>query len=525
MLKLKERGMLQDIFPDNSSQEIIDLLNSGQQCVYAGFDPTAQSLHIGNLLVLVNLLHWQRAGQRVVALVGGATGLIGDPSGRTNERIALAPSSVNENSASIVENIRRIFNNHEQYFWKKGDKLHEIRIVNNYEWYSKLNAVDLVGQIGRHFRMGTMLSRQSVQSRLTSEGGMSFTEFCYQIFQAYDWLQLLQTHDCRFQVGGNDQMGNIMSGHDLISRLTKIKVYGLTLPLITSESGDKFGKSSGSAVWLDSRKTSPFQLYQFFIRVKDSDVGKLLKLFSFEPPGTIDEFVQKHQTKPELRIAQKKLAEQVTLLVHGEEGLHSALQSSATLYEGSLESLGKLNTSELSHLFEGATVCELLLEPGTTLLDLALRAKCFATEGDARRIISAGGFYINQQRATNIDEVLSTTTHILPNNVSLVRVGGEVKEGFGNQINLCRDRGLNLGPPAQKSDTLPLDHQIVEYSSELDSVKRKVTHQSLDYRNKLGFDNFLVLMLDIQGGFAAEQQFVVASFDILIHLHLMLTTN
>nr|CAD7430564.1 unnamed protein product [Timema monikensis] len=378
MLKLKERGMLQDIFPDNSSQEIIDLLNSGQQCVYAGFDPTAQSLHIGNLLVLVNLLHWQRAGQRVVALVGGATGLIGDPSGRTNERIALDPSF--------------------------------------------LNAVDLVGQIGRHFRMGTMLSRHSVQSRLASEGGMSFTEFCYQIFQAYDWLQLLQKYDCRFQVGGNDQMGNIMSGHDLISRLTKTKVYGLTLPLITSESGDKFGKSSGSAIWLDSRKTSPFQLYQFFIRVKDSDVGKLLKLFSFEPPGTIDEFVQKHQTKPELRIAQKKLAEQVTLLVHGEEGLRSALQSSATLYEGSLEALGKLNTSELSHMFEGATVCELLLEPGTTLLDLALRAKCFATEGDARRIISAGGFYINQQRAMNIDEVLSATTHILPNNVSLVRV-------------------------------------------------------------------------------------------------------
>ncbi|CAG2060658.1 unnamed protein product, partial [Timema podura] len=414
----------------------------------------AYPLHSTNLILDENEnVLWKRVGY---LRVGGATGLIGDPSGRTNERIALAPSSVNENSASIVENIRRIFNNHEQYFWKKGDKLHEIRIVNNYEWYSKLNAVDLVGQIGRHFRMGTMLSRQSVQSRLTSEGGMSFTEFCYQIFQAYDWLQLLQTHDCRFQVGGNDQMGNIMSGHDLISRLTKIKVYGLTLPLITSESGDKFGKSSGSAVWLDSRKTSPFQLYQFFIRVKDSDVGKLLKLFSFEPPGTIDEFVQKHQTKPELRIAQKKLAEHVTLLVHGEldsrkieelelkawrtdsmalkrgeergclmERKVSILPCNPVLpiYEGSLEALGKLNTSELSHLFEGATVCELLLEPGTTLLDLALRAKCFATAGDARRIISAGGFYINQQRATNIDEVLSTSTHILPNNVSLVRVG------------------------------------------------------------------------------------------------------
>lgn len=194
---------------------------------------------------------------------------------------------------------------------------HLYRFVNNADWYKDLNLIEFIANMGRHFRMGSMLSRTSVQTRLNSEAGMSFTEFTYQIFQAYDWLHLLQKHNCRFQLGGSDQTGNLMTGHELISRVENKPVYGLTLPIITNEEGDKFGKSAGNAVWLDSEKTSAFAFYQFFIRTPDSEVGKLLKLFTFLPMNEIEDIVQKHKRVPELREAQQKLAEEVTLLIHG----------------------------------------------------------------------------------------------------------------------------------------------------------------------------------------------------------------
>ncbi|PSN31760.1 Tyrosine--tRNA ligase [Blattella germanica] len=378
VLKLHERGMFEDIFPDNSNQVVTDLLNSKPQCVYAGFDPTADSLHIGNLLVLINLLHWQRAGHSVVALIGGATGRIGDPSGRTSDRPQLKSSTVTENVNSLKKNIKQIFDNHNQYIWRKGDDcLVEPIIVDNLQWYSEQNVIEFISQIGRHFRMGTMLSRQSVQSRLSSETGMSFTEFCYQVFQAYDWLHLFHKYNCRFQIGGSDQMGNIVSGHDLISRVTDEQVYGLTLPLVTTETGNKFGKSEGNAIWLNAEKSPPFDLYQFFVRCRDSEVENYLKLFTFESLSNIQKIMRKHE----------------------------------------------LGAQEIISVFSGAKICELLLQPGTTTLDVALRAGCFTNERDAVRIISAGGFYINHQRITKTDEVITHAAHILPNNISLIRVG------------------------------------------------------------------------------------------------------
>ncbi|XP_069697472.1 tyrosine--tRNA ligase, mitochondrial isoform X2 [Periplaneta americana] len=407
-------------------QEVIDLLNASPQCVYAGFDPTSDSLHVGNLLVLMNLLHWQRGGHKVIALVGGATGRIGDPSGRTTERPELQPTFIHDNVHMIKKNIQCIFNNHEQYIWKKNISSRTLippMIVDNLEWYTQQNVVDFVSHVGRHFRLGTMLSRHSVQSRLSSEVGMSFTEFCYQLFQAYDWLHLLQKYNCKFQVGGSDQMGNIVSGHDLISRVADVKVYGLTLPLVTTETGHKFGKSEDNAVWLDANKSSPFELYQFFVRCRDSEVEKLLKLFTFQSSGKIEDIMFKHQRNPEHRIAQKILAEQVTLLVHGEQGLEMALKSTSALYDHNIESLVQLKAQDISSIFQGAKTCELLLEPGTTTLEVALKAGCFTNERDAVRIISAGGFYINHQRVTKTDEVLTDAVHILPNNVTLIRVG------------------------------------------------------------------------------------------------------
>ena len=294
------------------------LFKKSPQCVYAGFDPTAESLHIGNLLILMNLLHWQRSGHQVIALIGGATGLIGDPSHRKLERAEMEEFLVVENLNAIKRNVETIFQNHEKYFWKDPIyKLKPVKIVNNIDWYADVNAIEFIRRVGKHFRLGTMLGRTSVQSRLKSDTGMSFTEFTYQVFQAYDWLHLFKTYDCRFQIGGSDQMGNIVAGHDLISRVAKESVFGFTLPLITAEGGKKFGKSVGNAVWLSSKKSTSFQLYQFFIRTTDTDVEKFLNLFTFLSIPEINEIMKAHKEDPGKRKAQKILAEEVTLLVHG----------------------------------------------------------------------------------------------------------------------------------------------------------------------------------------------------------------
>lgn len=271
--------------------------------------------------------------------------------------------------------------------------------------------------------MGQMLSKKSVLSRMNSEQGMSFTEFTYQIFQAYDWLHLLENYNCHYQIGGSDQMGNIMAGHELISRTARREVYGLTMPLITNEEGNKFGKTAGSAIWLNKNKTSEFAFYQFFVRRSDSEVENLLNLFSFLPFNEITNMIEKHKRSPEVRFAQKVLARDLTLLIHGEEGLKKALMISDALYGGDIEALGELTPEEIPQLFEGASYQELFLEPGTTMVQTGLRIKCFETEADAHRIISAGGFSINQKKAQNPAEMLSYDIHVLKNGISLFRVG------------------------------------------------------------------------------------------------------
>uniref|UniRef100_A0A182QLZ4 Tyrosine--tRNA ligase n=1 Tax=Anopheles farauti TaxID=69004 RepID=A0A182QLZ4_9DIPT len=423
LLKLKERGFIQDVFPAETIDKAGSMLGSTSQSIYAGFDPTADSLHVGNLLVLVGLLHAQRAGHQPIALVGGATGLIGDPSGRKTERQQLETTTVQRNVDSIKQQIETIFSNHQRLFWNKSGKLKPVLVVNNADWYRQYSFVDFMANVGRHFRMGAMLSRTSVQSRLTSESGMSFTEFSYQLFQAYDWLHLLRQHNCRFQLGGSDQMGNIMSGQELISRTEAKDVFGLTLPLITNEEGDKFGKSAGNAVWLSAERTSPYAMYQFFVRTPDSEVEKLLRLLTFLSVQTIEQTMARHRRTPELWEAQKLLAAELTKLVHGEEGLQQAMAISQALYSGDLSALQQLEVKDVAQSFGGAPLCEMLPEPGMTVLDVALRARCFPTQTDAERIIRAGGFSINLKKAKNPAEVLSPSVHILSNKVSLLRVG------------------------------------------------------------------------------------------------------
>ncbi|XP_059617567.1 tyrosine--tRNA ligase, mitochondrial [Phlebotomus argentipes] len=424
VLKLMDREIIQDIFPDTASDDMRNKFTKETQTLYAGFDPTAESLHVGNLLVIMGLLHCQRKGHQAIALLGGATGMIGDPSGRSTERSLLDVATVEKNLSSIGKQIESVFENHAKYFWN-GDqeRLLSPKILNNADWYRSVNLVDFISTIGRHFRMGSMLSRSSVQARLNSDAGMSFTEFTYQMFQAYDWLHLLKEHNCRFQLGGGDQMGNLKSGHDLIGRMDKRHVYGIMLPIVTNEEGDKYGKSGGNAIWLDPQKTSPFAFYQFFLRTRDADVERLLKLFTFVPLRKIKELMDRHRNVPEVREAQKKLAQEVTLLIHGEEGVKTAENVSEALYGGNINTLGELSYSDVKTTFQGATVTELIMEPGLSVLDVAMKAECFSSKEDAMRIITAGGFRINNQRTTNIAEVLSPGIHILKNGITLLRVG------------------------------------------------------------------------------------------------------
>ncbi|XP_025082654.1 tyrosine--tRNA ligase, mitochondrial-like [Pomacea canaliculata] len=425
VLNLYDRGVFQRLYPDGSAPDLAHHL-AKSQTVYCGFDPTSDSLHIGNLLALIALLHLQCAGHSAIALIGGATALIGDPSGKTKEREAMPLEEVEKNAQKLKENVHRVFYNYSSQIHShlcKNSSLIPVRVLNNMEWYKDWNIVEFLSKVGRNFRMGSMLSKQSVQSRLNSSEGMSFTEFTYQIFQAFDWLYLLQKHDCSIQIGGNDQLGNITAGLELIQRYTKQHVFGLTVPLITSTSGDKLGKTAGNAIWLDSNKTSPFELYQYFLNVADSDVERYLKLFTFLPLEEISALMSKHMEAPEKYSAQKKLAEQVTLLVHGGDGLKTAIRCTEALYGGSAEAVANMEAADLQQLFRQAPVHCMFLDPGMTVLDVCMKAGCFGRIVDAERIIKAGGVYFNYQRVTQPDFVLIPGEHILPNNVTLIRIG------------------------------------------------------------------------------------------------------
>lgn len=270
-----------------------------------------------------------------------------------------------------------------------------------------------------------MMSRTSVQQRLNSAEGLSFAEFSYQVFQAYDWLHLYDQHQCRFQIGGADQLGNIDSGHDLIRRTRSDVGYGILAPLVTAETGDKYGKTAGNAVWLDPRKTSPYEFYQFFLRLSDVEAVKFLKLFVFAEQPELDQLIETQMRTPEKRTAQKRLAEDLTLLVHGERGLSLARRASAVLFGGATagEALQRLGEEELHLIFGDASFVQLAPEAGTTILDMAMKARLFPTTDDAKRIIAAGGLYINQSRVSTPSHVVVPGVHVLPNNYTLARVG------------------------------------------------------------------------------------------------------
>ncbi|XP_044137017.1 tyrosine--tRNA ligase, mitochondrial [Bufo gargarizans] len=417
------RGLFKDVFPAETARlQLSELLSSGPQTVYCGFDPTADSLHVGNLLAVLGLLHFHRAGHHVIAVVGGATAQIGDPSGRNQEREPLSPERVEENVLGIRDSLHRIFANHEALA-SGGRPGGRVTVLDNAAWYRQRSAVEFLASVGRHFRMGTLLSRHSVQSRLSSPEGMSLTEFTYQVFQAYDFYYLNQKHGCKIQLGGTDQLGNLMSGHDFIQRTTGEDVFGILLPLITSTTGDKLGKSAGNAVWLNRDRTSPFEFYQYFVRQQDSNVERFLKLFTFLPLPEIEHIMEQHAKEPEKRIPQKRLAAEVTKLVHGKEGLESAKRCTQALYHSSIDALAAMSDQELQELFQEAPFTELFLEPGTRVLDACLKASAIPEGARGFDILSNGGVSFNHIRVTNPDEVLVVGQHILSNGLSLIKVG------------------------------------------------------------------------------------------------------
>ena len=387
---LKERC----IFDDVTSPSLMKRLDT-PLTVYAGFDPTSNSLGVGNYVTIMALAHFQRCGHKVIAVVGGGTGMIGDPSGKSSERTLLSAEEIDLNIHGIKENLSR--------FLDFDSKTAPAKIVNNNDWLKEFSFVDFLRDVGKHFRMGTMLGKESVRSRLNSDDGMSFTEFSYQVLQAYDFLRLYDEESCELQIGGSDQWGNITAGVDLVRKLRSSEVFGMTFPLVCDSSGQKFGKSEGNSIYLSSARTSIYDFYQFFVRVEDADVIRYLKIFTFLSMEEISELEGLLQSEPEKRAAQKRLAEEVTRAVHGDKGLTIAVRTSAVLFGESMEGL---NADELMGIFANAPSSELMQSEvdGVEWPAVMMASGLSKSKGEARRLIQNGGFYANNRRVATVDE-------------------------------------------------------------------------------------------------------------------------
>ncbi|MSP62669.1 MAG: tyrosine--tRNA ligase [Myxococcales bacterium] len=385
---LQARGLCEQL----SDPALAALLDGGGLTVYSGFDPTAPSLHVGSLMPIVCLMRLQRAGHRPIAVVGGATGRIGDPSGRSEERKLLGDDDLAQNLAGIRAQLGRFLD-----FGAGGAR--DALAVDNYDWFQGLGFVEFLRRIGKHFSVNMMLAKESVRARLEDrDHGISYTEFSYMLMQAYDFLWLHEHHGCTLQIGGNDQWGNITAGIELIRRVRQQPAYGFTHPLITTADGKKFGKSEGGNIWLDAERTSPYQMFQYFLNADDRDAGRLLKFFTFLPVTEIDDLVRSSSLAPEKRAAQRVLAREVTRLVHGQEAAARAEEGAAALFGGGgggLEDL--LDQPGIPRTARSRTQ----LTDGVPLLDLLRDSHLAKSLGEARRDISGGGIYLNEERVTD----------------------------------------------------------------------------------------------------------------------------
>jgi len=378
---LRARGLIAQV---SDEAALADHLNGGSRVLYCGFDPTAESLHIGNLVPLLSLRRFQLHGHRPILLLGGATGLIGDPSGRSSERNLNQPEIV----AGWVDRIRAQVERFVSFDGNNG-----ARIVNNLDWTANLSVIDFLRDVGKHFSVNAMIQRDSVRSRLEREGeGISYTEFSYMLLQAMDYLHLARTEGCTLQIGGSDQWGNIVSGMDLVRRKLHRESFALTLPLVTKADGTKFGKSAGGAIWLDRDKTSPYSFYQFWLNTADADVGNFLRLFTFVNVEEISALIEAHTQAPEQREAQRRLAREMTVMVHGEAACQSAERIAASLFHGSLE---HLSADDLEQLALDGMDCTDIESAEFGLLDVLTRSGLAQSNGAARKLVAGGGVRVN----------------------------------------------------------------------------------------------------------------------------------
>jgi len=377
-----------------------DRLKAGPTTLYYGCDPSADSLHIGNLIGLVALRRFQRAGHRPIALAGGGTGMIGDPSGRSDERNLLDAEQLERNLAGIRPQLERFVDFHDG----PGGAV----LVNNADWLTRFSYVDFLRDVGKHFSVNVMLARESVRTRLASDAGISYAEFSYMLMQAYDFVQLYQDHGCELQIGGSDQYGNIVAGIDLGRRIARAQLFGLTWPLIERSDGAKMGKTAEGAVWLSADRTSPYAFYQWFVRVPDADVGKFLRFYTELPHEEIQELDATTTSAPEKREAQRRLARELTLLVHGEDGLARAERATEAFFGGALEGLTEPDLLEVFAEVPSTEVSKAELGAGLPGVEVFVRAGLASSKGEARRLIEAGGAYVNNRRIESPESILDT---------------------------------------------------------------------------------------------------------------------
>jgi tyrosyl-tRNA synthetase len=399
--ELQWRGMIHTMMPGTEEQ-----LKKEMTTAYVGIDPTADSLHIGHLVGVMMLKHFQRAGHKPIALVGGATGMIGDPSGKSAERNLLDEAALRHNQNCLKAQL-------EKFLDFTSDAPNAAELVNNYDWMKDYSFLDFIRDIGKHITVNYMMAKESVKKRLSNDSnvGMSFTEFSYQLLQGYDFLHLNQAKNCKLQMGGSDQWGNITTGTELIRRKTGGEAFALVCPLITKADGGKFGKTESGNVWLDRRYTSPYKFFQFWLNVSDADAEKYIKIFTAINKEEIDALIAEHAQAPHLRLLQKRLAQEVTIMVHSEEDYHAAVDASNILFGNSTsDALKKLDEETLLAVFDGVPQFKISkeeLEKGVKAIDLLTDvAAVFPSKGEMRKLVQSGGVSINKEKLENQDEVL-----------------------------------------------------------------------------------------------------------------------
>lgn len=399
--ELRWRGMLQDIMPGTE-----ELLNKETVSGYIGFDPTGDSLHVGHLTQIMTLIHFQNAGHKPVALVGGATGMIGDPSFKSAERNLLDEATLQHNVTSLKTQLSK--------FLHFGDGDNDAKMVNNYDWFKDFKFLDFIRDVGKLITVNYMMAKDSVKKRLEGDNGLSFTEFTYQLIQGYDFYYLWKHHNCKVQMGGSDQWGNIVTGSEIIRRQDQGTAYAITTQLIKKADGQKFGKTESGAVWLDPKKTSPYKFYQFWLNTTDDDAKNWIKIFTLKTKEEIDAIIAEHDAAPHTRAVQKALAKDITIRTHSEKDHETAVKTSEFLFgNGSLEFLTELEHDSVLEVFDGVPQFEInrnQLTEGVNVLDLlAVHTQVFPSKGEARKMLQGGGVAINKEKINDIELVVNTT--------------------------------------------------------------------------------------------------------------------